>query len=327
MKSIISPVIAKCMTMCPEKEERFRIRNKMIHPLERFNTDVSKCSKNESYKMIKEYRRSAAGSDHLDSSALRPPVVLLETVRYLLDLYCNEKDSRYNLVYSFVCDRLRAVRQDMILQRCSPLESARILQEMIPFYFETNYLCRIKKCDVFDWKLHATQLEECLSKWVEASTVIPCDLLKNEVICSYILYNIPNPSNSLDLYKWRNSLVTRRFAFYVTLYFHFVPITTSDSSGDSFQLPSNSLLMAAVQAIQIIRRRALHVIVAAYRSPNSKIPMSTISRWLHYNDCSNLLSCFSVPKSDYVSVSSINMNDNNIEDSNKCLAEIDVDCF
>ncbi|VDM58951.1 unnamed protein product [Angiostrongylus costaricensis] len=321
MSCFSNPVVGKCMTMCPESEIHFRQSHNMVHPMEKFRRHDSRCPKDDVHRMVKEYTRSAAGSNHRQPDLLRPPDVLLKTVRYLLNLYKAEKASQYSIVFSFVCDRLRAVRQDMILQHCSALDSSRILQEMIPFYFDTDYVCRRRNCDTYDWKLHSTQLEECLSKWIETVATIPRHFVDTRLICSYILYNIPNYSALLDLYNWREFLDNGTFdvlrdiilAFRLNNYVRFFRRL--------HELPSDSIVVAAVQAVQILRRRALHVITMAYKSPNNKLPVTAISKWLYHDHVSDLLRCFSVPCSDLILVSSINMNDS--DDSYRLLAEID----
>nr|CDJ82924.1 SAC3 GANP Nin1 mts3 eIF-3 p25 and WD40 repeat domain containing protein [Haemonchus contortus] len=126
------------MTMCPEAEIQFRLANNMVHALEKLD-GTSERSRDVRQRMVKEYTRPAAGSDHLNPDILRPPKILLLTVRYLLDIYESEKPKQFNSVYSFVCDRFRAVRQDMILQNVSAEETLLLLDEMIPFYLETDY--------------------------------------------------------------------------------------------------------------------------------------------------------------------------------------------
>lgn len=42
-------------------------------------------------RMVKEYRRPAAGVEHRNVALLRPPHVLLVTIRYLLKLWDEKK--------------------------------------------------------------------------------------------------------------------------------------------------------------------------------------------------------------------------------------------
>ncbi|EYB90754.1 hypothetical protein Y032_0214g2316 [Ancylostoma ceylanicum] len=262
-------------------------------------------------KMVKEYARPAAGCDHLHPECLRPPDVLVQTVHYLLEMYAQEKRARFGCVYSFVFDRLRAVRQDMILQDVSPVDTVRILQEMIPFYFDADYLCRTRRCDAYDGKLHSNSLEECLSRWREAAPAVPKEIINPSIVCANILHQIPVPSALVDIYIWREFLEGDLFdvlrdivvAYRCNNYIRFFR--------KLLQLPVDSVAVAAVQAVETLRYRALSTISIAYRSPNVKIPIDVLANWLHYKDSCDLvdvLSCCSTVHSDSVVISSINLN-------------------
>ncbi|CAJ0941380.1 unnamed protein product, partial [Mesorhabditis belari] len=161
-----SIILSKCDDMCPSEEVKFRIEKRLVN---RFEMDKNTKTPNPKF-MVKEYRRSAAATDHLNPILLRTTKTLLRTIDYLLELYKNttllEKES-FSAVYSFVTDRLRAVRQDMILQQCSPKDTQNILERMLPFYIVTEYICIVENCKEYNWKLHSTQLEECFSRWAE----------------------------------------------------------------------------------------------------------------------------------------------------------------
>jgi SAC3 domain-containing protein 1 len=104
--------------------------------------------------MVKQYCRSAAGSvDISKPSLLRPFDVLLSTVEYLLRFeqehsiikivffirLVEENDNNWSNVYEFVSDRLRSVRQDMIIQQIDDQRSLHLLNLMIPFYINSEY--------------------------------------------------------------------------------------------------------------------------------------------------------------------------------------------
>lgn len=84
-------------------------------------------------------------------------------------------------------DRLRAVRQDLIVQNLEFNKTNHLLELMIPFYLEArfkfflNLKFVIKKarfrCEIelkwqekhkfyYDRKLHSNELDECFSKWL-----------------------------------------------------------------------------------------------------------------------------------------------------------------
>ncbi|KAK6057557.1 WD domain, G-beta repeat protein [Cooperia oncophora] len=315
-------VVGKCMTMCPDAEIRFRLANNMVHALEKLEEGTSESSRDIRNKMVKEYTRPAAGSDHLHPDILRPPKVLLSTVRYLLKLYENGKTKQFNLVYSFVCDRFRAVRQDMILQDVTAQETLHILEAMIPFYLETNYICRTRKCDVYDWKLHTTQMEECLSRWEEAMAVLPQDFGSSQILCAYILHGIPSSRALLDLYSWKSYLDCDTFAILRDIIIAFRSNNYIRFFRRLSELPSDAIAVAAVEAVLILRLRALSIITTSYKSPGLKIPKSTLAKWLRHNDISDLLSCFGAPCSDLVPISSIDVHIVPGEDSKRLLSKM-----
>ncbi|KAL6739096.1 hypothetical protein Aduo_012582 [Ancylostoma duodenale] len=317
----VQRVEGTCRTMCPESEVCFRCSNGMVHVLER-----SRGSREEedTSKMVKEYARPAAGRDHLHPECLRPPDVLVQTVRYLLRMYEHEKHARFGCVYSFVFDRLRAVRQDMILQDVSPLDTVEILQEMIPFYFDADYLCRTRSCDAYDEKLHSTSLEECLSRWREAVPAVSKDVISASIVCANILQRIPVPSALVDVYIWKEYLESDLFNILREIVIAFRYNNYIRFFRKLLQLPVGNAVVAAVQAVETLRYRALGTISIAYKSPNVKIPIAVLANWLHYKDSCDLidvLSCCSTIHADSVVISSINLNDLTGKDSFKLLAK------
>lgn len=73
-------VVGRCTDMCPRSEMQLRKEQKRIHYLERNPTskevDPARC--------VKEYVRSAAGSEKCLPELLRSPETLLKTTQYLL---------------------------------------------------------------------------------------------------------------------------------------------------------------------------------------------------------------------------------------------------
>jgi len=80
-------------------------------------------------KAVKRYQRPAAGAPPPAPSELRPLPVLISTVDYLLSLWCDRADVAPLVRYVFISDRLRAVQQDLTVQRLvSPALLARIVR-------------------------------------------------------------------------------------------------------------------------------------------------------------------------------------------------------
>ncbi|KAG7230820.1 hypothetical protein INR49_019634 [Caranx melampygus] len=114
-----------CQTMCPAHELRIRETERRLHHFEMLaGTERDRRPRGDPSRSVKEYSRPAAGKDSTKPSDLRPPAVLLKTV------------------YGFVFDRLRAVKQDMIIQRVSGLDCVAILEQTVRFLIYASYrLC------------------------------------------------------------------------------------------------------------------------------------------------------------------------------------------
>lgn len=70
-------------------------------------------------------------------------------------------------VYSFVFDRLRSVRQDMIIQRVSGWECVAVLERTVRFHLYASYrLCGVP-LRLYDPHINDTHLQECLSWLLE----------------------------------------------------------------------------------------------------------------------------------------------------------------
>ncbi|ELU00268.1 hypothetical protein CAPTEDRAFT_145958, partial [Capitella teleta] len=115
-------------------------------------------------RMVKEYQRPAAGKSDPRPSDLRPPGVLLSTVNYLIDEIVPKTDCNWSVVYEFVFDRMRAVRQDMVIQRIEGLPAIDILQKIIRFYFFAHYKMCTEPTNKFDPQINDTHLQECLKR-------------------------------------------------------------------------------------------------------------------------------------------------------------------
>lgn len=75
-----------CQTMCPARELRDRERQNRLHRFEMLaGTERDRLPRGDPSRAVKEYSRPAAGKDSTNSSDLRPPEVLLNTVCYLID--------------------------------------------------------------------------------------------------------------------------------------------------------------------------------------------------------------------------------------------------
>lgn len=183
------PLVGTCSFMCSKEEAEFRDEKQEVSYFEaieetqnlsrsqwRMLPPLQQRRKNPDYmkgvKGVKKFRRSAAGVDLLkDPSQMRPLSVLVTTVAYLLrDVFCRYCGSKLVDVYIFVEDRLRAARQDIVVQQLVPgggLDVARIYAQMIRFYVIAGYLLSQLPAGSYSAQLHNSQLLGCLSTFIE----------------------------------------------------------------------------------------------------------------------------------------------------------------
>ncbi|XP_038620842.1 SAC3 domain-containing protein 1 [Tachyglossus aculeatus] len=120
------PALATCPDMCPASERARRERERRLHPLEVLQEAGepeeegggrrARAPRADPQRAVKEYSRPSAGRARPPPCQLRPPAVLLRTVRHLLDLLDGEAGVPRPEAAGFVADRLRAVRLDLALQ-------------------------------------------------------------------------------------------------------------------------------------------------------------------------------------------------------------------
>ncbi|XP_049797698.1 SAC3 domain-containing protein 1 isoform X2 [Schistocerca nitens] len=165
----------KCMSMCPEKEITMRERNGLLHQLESVqmgksesvtgNRRTIKSRWRADYKrVIKSFSRPAAGHGPPDPDDIRPPQVLLQTVKYLLSEVVPSQSLPWNEVYDFVFDRLRAVRQDLVIQGTPSVESVEILEPIARFLAYAGYRSCEEPASLFDAVIHRRHLLECVQR-------------------------------------------------------------------------------------------------------------------------------------------------------------------
>lgn len=170
--SLDQKFIAKCQRMCPTYEANFRRKNKLMHRLE-LNRE-----------MVKQFSRSSAGADLANPCNIRPISVLLSTTKYLLkellgDVVNLSKENepvtkKFFYLYDFVFDRLRSIRQDLVIQRVLNHDCFEIIEHCVEFYAYSHYTWIYlqstrsreelqKVTGLFDSHLNLKHLSECLS--------------------------------------------------------------------------------------------------------------------------------------------------------------------
>ncbi|ODH13141.1 hypothetical protein ACO22_07558 [Paracoccidioides brasiliensis] len=124
LNSAITPT-GTCTEMCPEFERVERIVQKMVDKSEKFIDPESGLSQTVEDKMLKRFRRSAAGYDEQLPSDIRTPKTLLQTMNYLLR-HVVEDDETLALTHKFLWDRTRSIRNDLSIQQVTQAQDVEI---------------------------------------------------------------------------------------------------------------------------------------------------------------------------------------------------------
>ncbi|CAG8931790.1 unnamed protein product [Penicillium salamii] len=115
LNQAITPV-GTCTSMCPEFESVERIVQKMVDKCEKYPHPSTNQLQNMESKMLKRFRRSAAGYDEQLPSDIRTPNTLLQTMNYLMRYVIDGKEP-LAMVHKFVWDRTRSIRNDFSVQQ------------------------------------------------------------------------------------------------------------------------------------------------------------------------------------------------------------------
>ncbi|KAJ5689408.1 hypothetical protein N7462_003800 [Penicillium macrosclerotiorum] len=124
LHNAITPV-GTCTAMCPEFERVERIVQKMVDKSEKYLHPTSKTLQNMETKMLKRFRRSAAGYDAQLPSDIRTPRTLLQTTNYLIR-YILGGNEPLGIIHKFVWDRTRSIRNDFSVQQLTQEDDIRV---------------------------------------------------------------------------------------------------------------------------------------------------------------------------------------------------------
>lgn len=94
---------------------------------------------------LKEYKRSVVGHEHSHSMDLRPWSVLRRALHHLLLDIC-QRDDDWMLICDFVFDRLRSIRQDLVIQQIEGKRYIEVLEGSVRFLVYSMYrlTCTLK---------------------------------------------------------------------------------------------------------------------------------------------------------------------------------------
>ncbi|XP_067646463.1 germinal-center associated nuclear protein isoform X2 [Eurosta solidaginis] len=148
-----------CELFCPEMEAKLRIKERLLHYYELKNGE-----KNVPGQLVKSFARSAAGIKAPRAKDLRTEHCLQKTVEYLLKDIILDKRRPFYSVYDFIFDRLRAVRQEVVMQNYDERQTLRLLEPMVMFLAYSRYRLCEEPLDNFDSKICNQHLQECLKR-------------------------------------------------------------------------------------------------------------------------------------------------------------------
>ena len=182
-----------CLEMCPARERRFRLEEGLLH----------RCEK-DGNRLVKKFHRSAAGQNVSLAGDIRSAEVLLKTVHYLITEFVDRQLDKSE--YHFVFDRLRAVRQDLVvLDDQDSQEASQILAICVRFHLFAHYRLANSQVGDFDPKINFSHALECLKSYLSVDESTPGDDDDlDEMTSVYLILNL----GSKEALKWALSRKT-----------------------------------------------------------------------------------------------------------------------
>ncbi|XP_038058119.1 SAC3 domain-containing protein 1-like isoform X2 [Patiria miniata] len=278
-----------CMDMSPEQERKMRELQMRLHPLEMVpGTEDSKRPKADPSATIKEYSRPAAGKADAFSSDLRPPDVLLKTVHYMISRVVPRTDYRYVKLYDFVFDRLRSVRQDLVIQRAIGTSCVQILEIAVRFHLYSGYRLCTEPVAHYDSKINSDHTQECLKRLLilYQNADLEGALISNnreEFEALYLLFNLGS-TEALHHIIWLPKKIRQHPSIKLALCIH-----SAYLQGNFLRVWRLASKCGYIQScvlhrhLQEIRRRTLLILNTAYSSKNLRFPVSVLSKWLMFD--------------------------------------------
>ncbi|PGH18261.1 hypothetical protein AJ79_00600 [Helicocarpus griseus UAMH5409] len=165
LTSAITPT-GTCTEMCPEFERVERIVQKMVDKSEKITDSETGVSQIAENKMLKRFRRSAAGYDEQLPSDIRTPKTLLQTMNYLLR-HVIEDDETLAVTHKFLWDRTRSIRNDLSIQQLTQAQDVQIavkcLERIARFHIVSLHLLSSpENSEPFDHHQEREQLNNTL---------------------------------------------------------------------------------------------------------------------------------------------------------------------
>lgn len=157
-------LIGTCPDMCPEKERYDREAKRRLHVFEIMaGTENLPYPKADHARVVKEYSRSSADQEEPLLHELRPALVLVRTMTYLLIEIANKgRDGNWPEWYDFLWDRTRGIRKDITQQMMCNVEAVAMIEKCARFHiFSAERLCE-EEMSAFSHKINDENLTKCL---------------------------------------------------------------------------------------------------------------------------------------------------------------------
>ncbi|KAM8939221.1 SAC3 domain-containing protein 1 [Pelodytes ibericus] len=291
----VSPVppVGQCQDMCPLQERKERQLQGRLH---RYEIQCENCDwvakgrrtkrlpLADPAKTVKEYSRPAAGKKLSSPCDLRPPPVLLRTVHYLLMEVWDFIDDRdlgsLAEAYGFIVDRLRAVRQDLTVQRIRGRSGALVLEGSLGFLLCSTYLVRELPLKDYDEVLHAKQVRETFAELMECYRQEPKCPREAEFQALLLLYDLG------DMDAMNRALTLPRGVGDSPEVQNALAINRAYLEGNWVRLFRLVHQLYCLQAcafyrhLSDVRDKTLRVLTHAYSSRNCRIPLNHLAMLL-----------------------------------------------
>uniref|UniRef100_A0A1B0CVX2 SAC3/GANP/THP3 conserved domain-containing protein n=2 Tax=Lutzomyia longipalpis TaxID=7200 RepID=A0A1B0CVX2_LUTLO len=270
-----------CDQMCPENEIKVRTREKLVHFFEK-NPENQRV---ESARFVKAFARSAAGKT-IEAHDLRTLRALRVTVNYLLTVIIADKRKPFHFVYDFIFDRLRAVRQEIVMQNLSPGDTLTLIEPIIFFLIYSRYRLCEQPLANFDPKICRQHTTECIQ------TALVCYDQGGEQENRYLfeaIYLVTNLGNvdalmrGISVARGMRSGSNRTFedALKMSLlcwqknYYRVLEMWSTQPT---------ICCLAATENVPDIREKFLTTLATAYHSKHLTVPLEWLVRILRYGD-------------------------------------------
>ncbi|CAP22830.2 Protein CBR-TAG-115 [Caenorhabditis briggsae] len=183
------------------------------------------------------------------------------------------------------------------MQNLNSTQTITLMEKMLPFYLETDGVCKMATCFGYNSKLHDFQLEECFGRYKQSLRSIifinvfrwyeelnaSSDVTPHPLISSAFFFRQLHRKPTLlqDLYTFRGKLSEEVFSLTKRV----ISSYNSNNYYRFFKLfkDLDPLLQYSLSdSVSYIRQSAMRIIYTAFKTPVSKLPSHLISDWLGF---------------------------------------------